>query len=159
MATFAPPPLRPPAVLMQDKEMAVFFDALIRTVYQTWDDVKRRSYSEKTLTTDATTTALQRIAIPTDKSVYVDAMVLARRTGGSSGSAGDTAWYRKQAAFKNVAGTVSLVASIVTDQGEDQSAWDCGFSVSGTNAVLVGTGAANNNITWESRISFFEVGV
>jgi hypothetical protein len=159
MTILNPVPLRPPAALMQDKEMAAFFDGLLRTVYQTFSIVKDLDYSQKTQTTDATTTALQRIVIPEDRTVYVDARVVARRTGGSSGSAGDSAWYRKQAGFKNIGGTVSLIASIVTDQGEDQAGWDCGFSVSGNRAVLVGTGAADNNITWESRVSVLEVGV
>lgn len=158
MAVLNPPPMQIPGALVKDKEMAGFFDALIRTVYQIWTEVFSISFKEKTLTTDATVTALQRIAVPNNQSVYIEAIVIARRTGGSAGTAGDTAFYKRCGCFKNIAGTLSQVGSTVADTGEDQAGWDCSFASSGTNIVLTATGAINNNITWESSVSFYEVG-
>lgn len=158
MATLNPPPLQIPQSLSSDKETAGFFGALLRTIYQIWTEVFNLRFKAKTTTTDATVTALQRVDIDTNKSVYIEARVVARRTGGSAGAAGDTAFYVIQGCFKNISGVVSLVASTITNGGEDQAAWDIGFSIVGTQAVLVGTGAANNNITWESTVSFYEVG-
>lgn len=154
-----PPPLQIPSQLVQDKEMGGFFNALLRTVYQIWNEVFSIRFKEKTTTTDATVTPLQRVLVDTNKSVYIEARVVARRTGGSSGTAGDTAFYVLQGCFKNIGGTVSLVASTILNGGEDQAGWDCGFAISGTQAVVVGTGAVDNNITWESTVSFYEVGV
>ena len=158
MAQLNPPPLQLPSQFGQDKEVAGFFNALLRTIYQIWVEVFNLRFKAKTLTTNATVTALQRVDVDLNKSVYIEARVVARRTGGSSGSTGDTAFYTIQAGFKNIAGTVTLVAAVILNGGEDQSGWDLGFSIVGTQAVLVATGAANNNITWESSLSFYEVG-
>lgn len=154
-----PPPLQIPPAFAADQEIAGFFNALLRTIYQIWTTLFSLQFKEKTLTTDATVTPLQRVQVDTNKSVYIEARVVARRTSGSAGATGDTAFYILQGCFKNIAGTVTLVASTILNGGEDQGAWDCGFAVSGTQAVLVGTGAANNNITWQSTVSFYEVGV
>jgi hypothetical protein len=160
MAILNPPPLQLPSQLVEDREVAGFFDGLLRTVYQVWSQVFSLQFQEKTTTNDSTVTALQRVDVPTGKSVFVEARVVARRTGGSSGSDGDSAGYIRAATFKNISGTVSLVGSVASIYtAEDQAGWDCGFAISGTQAVLVGTGANNNNITWESFVSFYEVGV
>ena len=158
MARIAPPILTLPPSLQQDKETAKFFDGLMRFIYQLWSEVNGRNFEEKTLTTDATVTPLQRILVNENTTVFIEARVVARRTGGSAGSVGDSAFYILQGCFKNISGTVSLVASTILNGGEDQSAWDLGFAISGAQAVLVGTGAANNNITWESNVNYYEVG-
>lgn len=154
-----PPPLQIPGQLLTDKELSGFFNALIRTVYQIWTELYSIRFKEKTTTTNAAVTPLQRILVDTNKSVYIEARVIARRTSGSAGAVGDTAFYVLQGCFKNISGTVSLVASTILNGGEDQVAWDCGFGISGNQAVLVGTGAVNNTITWESTVSVYEVGI
>jgi hypothetical protein len=158
MARVSPPILALPASLQQDKETAKFFDGLMRFIYQIWTEVNGRNFEEKTLTTDNTVTPLQRISVNLNTTVYIEGRVVARRTGGSAGAAGDSAFYVIQGCFKNVSGTVSLVSLTILNGGEDQAGWDCGFAVSGTQAVLVGTGANNNNITWESNVNYYEVG-
>jgi len=157
--TVNPPPLQIPAQLVQEKETEGFFNSLLRTIYQLWNEVFSLRFREKTLTTDATVTPLQRVLVDVNKSVFIEARVIARRTGGAAGSEGDTAFYILQGCFKNVGGTVSLVAATILNGGEDQTGWDLGYSVSGNQAILVGTGAEDNNITWESTVSFYEVGV
>lgn len=159
MTTLTPPPLSLPSQFSDDTEVSNFFDGLLKTVYQMWAEVFSLRFKAKTLTTDATVTPLQRILVDTNRTVYIHATVVARRTGGSAGTVGDSAWYVIDAGFKNIAGTVTLIASIILNGGEDQPAWDLGFAISGNQAVLVGTGAANNNITWSSVVSFQEVGV
>lgn len=158
MANLAPPPIQVPAEFQKDAETAKFFDALIRTVYQTWSELKGQFFQETTRTTDATVTALQRVAIPTSRTVYIEAIVVARRTGGSAGTVGDSAFYKRAGAFKNIAGVVTQVGATVSDTGEDQAGWDCGFALSGTNIVITGTGAINNDITWVSEVKYLEVG-
>lgn len=159
MASLTPPPLQIPSEFTGSKEVSGFFNALLRTVYLIWTEVFNLRFKAKTLTTDATPTALQRVDVGLNKSVYIEGRVVVRRTGGSAGTIGDTAFYVIQGCFKNIAGTVTLVVATILNGGEDQVGWDCTFGIVGTQAVLIGTGAANNNITWESTISFYEVGV
>lgn len=155
-----PPPLQIPGKIAADKDVSGFFDDLLRTLYQLWAEVAGNEVSAKTVTTDAANNALQRVAIPENRTVYILGRAVARRTAGTAGSTGDSAAYVVQAAFKNISGTVSLVGSIDTNfSAEDQAGWNCGFAISGTEVVLVGAGAANNTITWESTIKYYEVGV
>lgn len=155
-----PPPLEIPAKIARDGDVSGFFDDMIRTLYQLWAEVSGAEFSAKTKTTDATNTALQRVGVSNNRSVMIEARAIARRTGGSSGSAGDSAGYVIRGVFKNISGTVSLVGSVSSIfTAEDQSGWNLGFSISGTEVIVTATGAANNNITWESAIRIYEVGV
>lgn len=161
-----PPPLQVPGSFFKEglplsggKEIGGFLQAFIQTVYKLWNEVFSLRFHETTYTTDNTVTPLQRVDVGTNKSVLIEARVIARRTGGSAGTAGDTAWYVLQGGFKNISGTVSLIASSILNGGEDQAGWNLAFAISGTQVVVVGTGATNNNITWESWVSFYEVGV
>lgn len=154
-----PPPLKLPAQLSQQKEVSAFFDGLLRTFYQLWNEVFSQNFKEKTLTVGNTVTPLQRIIVPDNTSIFIEARIVARRTGGSAGAEGDTAFYILQGCFKNVSGTISLVSSTILNGGEDQASWNCAFSVSGQQVVIVGTGEVNNNITWQSTVSLYEVGL
>jgi len=158
MAKISPPPLQMPSAFVQDKEISSFFDQLLRVIYQMWVELFDIRTKARTTTTNATPTSLQFVTIDTNRSIYVEASVVARRTGGSAGTTGDSAFYKISGGFKNIAGTVTQVGSTVTDSGEDQAGWNCAFVISGASVVITGTGAANNNITWESSVSYHEVG-
>lgn len=153
-----PPPLQPPADFLLDKPKAAFFGALINTIYQLWTAVYGLQTSATVRTTDSTVTALIRTEIPEGKTVMLECMVVARRTGGSAGSVGDSAFYRLTGAYKNISGVLTGIGSPNLIGGEDQAAWDLGFSTSGTYAVVAVTGANNNNITWEGTLSIYVVG-
>lgn len=113
------------------------------------DDPILSVYQNRITTTSAATTTLQTFAIPSNHTAVIEARVLARRTGGSSGATGDSAAYTIQGTFKNISGTVTQVGSQTTvHQAEDQSAWNSLFTISGTNVLLSVVGATNNNITW-----------
>jgi hypothetical protein len=101
-------------------------------------------------TTDATLTTLQTIATSTDTSMLVQAKIVARRTGGTSGAADDSAAYILTALVKNVAGTVTVNVLQTDYAAEDQVAWDATMNVSGTNVLIQVTGAANNSVTWKT---------
>lgn len=100
-------------------------------------------------TTDATVTTLHEVPIPVDTTVGVTGYVVARRTGGSAGSANDGAFYTVTFAAKNTSGTAALIgAGTVTAVGESQAGWDVTLSASdGVIRVRV-TGAADNNVQW-----------
>lgn len=99
-------------------------------------------------TTDATATAIATVAVAADTTVLIGARIAGRRTGGSSGAAGDSAGYEINGVAKNIAGTVSIVAQAVAFTAEDQAAWNVALAVSGTDILIRVTGAANNNVAW-----------
>lgn len=156
--SISPPPLQVPGDFTQDKQKAAFFSGLINTIYQLWTATYAIRTQAKVTTTDATDTALLRVAVPNSKTVMIEARVVARRTGGSSGTAGDSAFYRLTGAYKNISGTLTGIGTPDLIAGEDQAGWNVSFSSSGGNAIVVVKGAANNNITWEGTISTYAVG-
>lgn len=153
-----PPPLQVPPVYLQDKLSAAFFGGLIQTLYQVWTRVYQIRFSSTTKTTDATVTGALRVEVPNGKTVMIEANVVARRTGGASGANGDSAWYKLTGAYKNIGGVLTGIGTPSLVGGEDQAAWNVGFSSSSTFAVVTVTGAAGNNITWETTLSSYEVG-
>lgn len=100
-------------------------------------------------TTDATVTVLHAEKIPVDTSVVVLGYVVARRTGGSSGTANDGAGYRVEFVAKNDAGTAALIgAGVITVLGESQAAWNVTLDASGGTIRVKVAGALQNNVTW-----------
>ena len=156
--SLAPPPLQVPAEFAADRLKGAFFTGLLNTLYQLWTTVYSIRFKTKVKTTDATVTALVRTKIPENKSVGLVINVAARRTGGSSGTNGDSAFYTLTGMYKNVGGVLTGVGVPDLVALEDQPAWTVGFTSSGTDAVVTVTGAAGNNITWEGTLSTFEVG-
>lgn len=117
------------------------------------------SFEKRTTTTDATATTTQSITMTADTMLWVRAIVAARRTGGSAGTAGDSAGYVITATYKKVgAGSATLVGAVLADfTAEDQAGWDATFDVSTNDVRLRITGAVNNNITWKSKLSYILV--
>lgn len=105
-------------------------------------------------TTDATQTTLATIPITASRTYMIEARVVARRTGGTSGTADDGASYSRRGTYTTKSGTVTLMGSVQTigTDAEDQAAWDVTLSISSTNVLVRVTGAANNNITWMGDI-------
>lgn len=99
-------------------------------------------------TTDATVTTIATIAVPATTTKAVEARVVARRTGGASGTAEDGAYYVARAVYKNVAGTATAIGSEVSAAFESQAGWNVSWSQSGSNILLQVTGAAANDINW-----------
>lgn len=118
------------------------------TTVESNDDITEVAYQNKVTTTDATVTTIATIAIPASTTVMIEAKVTARRTGGTAGTAEDSAGYIISAVYKNVAGTATEVGETSIFSAEDQAGWDCSLSASSGNALLRVTGAADNNISW-----------
>lgn len=113
------------------------------------DDPSIFKYQNRVATTDATVTTLHSVATVSNNSYIVEAKVLARRTGGSGGTASDTAGYKIIGVFKNNAGTLTQVGTTTIEHtSEDQAGWNCTFDTSGTTIRVRVTGATNNNVTW-----------
>jgi hypothetical protein len=106
----------------------------------------------RAVTTDATATTLLSLSLLPSRTTLIRAQVLARRTGGSGGSAEDGAAYLLAATYKMVAGTPTLIGSITSiHSAEDQAGWNATLDVSGGNVRLRVTGAANNNVSWNGK--------
>lgn len=154
----APPPLQVPPDFATDKLKGAFFGGLLNTLYQLWTAVYGIRTTAKLKTTDATSTGAIRLSVDTGKTVGIQAYIAARRTGGTSGAEGDSAFYVLTGVYRNVAGTLTGVGTPDLVACEDQAAWNVGFTTSGQFAVVLVQGAANNNVTWELTVSTYEVG-
>ena len=120
------------------------------------DDVRESTYQNRVATTNNTQTTLQSFTIPATTTVLLNCTVTARRTGGSAGTAEDSAGYGIRGTYKNVAGTATLVGAIDANYtAEDQAAWDATLDVTGATTRVRVTGATNNNITWHSTCKYY----
>lgn len=101
-------------------------------------------------TTDATVTTLYTFTLPASTDVGIEARVVARRTGGSSGTAEDGAYYILNALYKMVSGTTATIIGSVgqTVVGESQAGWDATLDTTGATVRVRVQGASNNNVTW-----------
>lgn len=123
------------------------------------EHAERNAYAhDRIKTTDATVTTLSTVVVPVDHTLLVDGFVVARRTGGLSGSTNDGAGYRVQFVAKNTAGTAALIGSgTITVLGESQAGWDVTLSASSGNILVRVTGAAQNDIEWRWTARAFSV--
>lgn len=103
-------------------------------------------------TTDGTITTVESFVTASNKSYLMEARVVARRTGGTAGVAGDSAAYIRRVMVKNVAGTVTVSAVQDDLTVEDQAGWDCTIDNSTTTVRVRITGATDNNITWNCTL-------
>jgi hypothetical protein len=115
------------------------------------DDPMERMFQNRAATTDATVTTLHTFATASNTSYLITAHVIARRTGGASGAASDSASYMMAWGVKNAAGTVTAIGGAAVTNlhtAEDQAGWDATLDIDTTNVRVRVTGAASNNITW-----------
>lgn len=159
MKSAAPPPIQVPAQFGADKALAAFFSSLINTLYQLWTTVYNLRFTPRITTEGSVVSGLFQVDVPVGKSVMIEASITGRRTGGSAGSDGDSAWYKLYGGYKNVGGTLSAIGSPTLFGGEDQVGWNVGFSTAGSTVTVTVLGAANNNVTWEGSINVLTVGV
>lgn len=123
------------------------------------DDPIVRWRQNRTTSTNGTAVTIDTIPTTTDTCIMIDSKVIARRTGGTAGTAGDIAAYGRRAAFKNVGGVLTQVGTTTAiGTYESQVGWDCTIVGSGTNILVQGTGALNNNVTWHSTTEVYFVG-
>lgn len=102
-------------------------------------------YFSVTTTTNASPTTINGAFYGANDTQFLQAYVVGRRTGGSSGSAGDSAAYVIQALYKggSIIGSINTVFS-----QESQAGWDATFAV-GVGVINVQvTGAVNNDVYW-----------
>jgi hypothetical protein len=112
-------------------------------------------------TTNATPTASPGIGSFTPTAATqttVQAVVTARRTGGTAGATGDAASYLLYGSFRTTAGgTVTSTGTSYTTIAEHQAGWDAQLKTDGTVIYVEATGATNNNVTWHATVRTWSV--
>ncbi len=123
------------------------------------DDPNYRIFQNRAATTDATQTTLDTITITASNTYRIKSYVVARRTGGSAGTAEDAAGYEIEATYKTVGGVVTLVGAVAAlYTAEDQAGWDATFDINAATVRVRVTGATNNNVTWHSTTILSNLG-
>lgn len=108
----------------------------------------------RTVTTDATPSTLLSLPLLPSRTTFLRVQVIARRTGGSAGTAEDGAAYVLAATYNVLAGIPTLIGSVTTlHSAESQVGWNATCVVSGVNVIVQVTGAANNTVTWVGKAS------
>ncbi|HEX8653117.1 MAG TPA: hypothetical protein VF708_20030 [Pyrinomonadaceae bacterium] len=122
------------------------------------DDPVEMVYQNRAATTTATVTTLHTFTVPASTTYAIEAIIVARRTGGSAGTAEDGAFYKIAAVFKNVSGAATIIGAVqqLVAQ-ESQAGWDATFDVTGATVRCRVTGALNNNITWHMTARVWQV--
>lgn len=154
----APPPLQIPPDFAVDPLKGSFFNGLITTLYQLWTSVYNIRNDANITTEDDSITRLFGVNTDSNRSYLVSAYIVARRTGGSAGSVGDSAWYVLNGGYKNIDGTLSAIGVPSLFGDEDVSAWNVGFSTTGTQIDVTVKGDTNYDVAWRGTISVYEVG-
>jgi len=131
----------------------------------TGDDPTEVVVQNRVTTTDATATVIHTVAIPTSTVVYIEAKIVARRTGGTAavGATGDGYAAVVRNVYRNVAGTVTEGTPTTGAELDWESAHDALWGsadivVSGTNATVRVAGKADMNVTWHATIRTYQVG-
>lgn len=147
-----------PLAILDVTNTGTLGNAVMRTAsVATNDDPAEVVYQNRVATTDGTTTTLHTFAIPATTTVAIEVVIVARRTGGASGTAEDGARYKCLAVYKNVAGTATIIGVVNQTADESQAAWDGTLTVSAGNVLCRVTGAAANNITWHMTAHTWQV--
>lgn len=101
-----------------------------------------------TVTTDAVAKTISTFSTVAGKAYMVLVDVIGIRVDGASAYT-EGASYRRVAAFRNNAGTLTQISTTQASfTAEDDAAWDCTVATSGTDIIVAVTGAAAKTINW-----------
>lgn len=114
----------------------------------TGDDIGEYVVQDKVLTTNATDTTIHTLAIPASTTYAVEVIIVARRTGGTGGTAEDGGRIKLSSVYKNVAGTATLIGSQTNTPSDFSGGYTAKITVSGSNILIRVTGVANVNVSW-----------
>lgn len=118
---------------------------------------KREFIQNRLATTGNTVTTLHTFTIPASTAQGFEIKVIARRTGGVSGSAEDCAYYTHSTLVKNAAGTAAFVGTTTTVLKESVAGYDCILDVTGATMRVRVTGVTTTNITWDMHAEVVSV--
>lgn len=107
-------------------------------------------------TTDGTLTTAATITTADNTVTMIEAFVVGRRTGGVSGSLGDSAAYIRKARVSNIAGAATLF-TLQTDYTSEDQNWNATLDVLGADIRIRVQGAAGNNVSWACTYRIYTV--
>lgn len=108
------------------------------------------THLSKGTTTNATATTIGTYSVSNGYCFQFDTRVVGHRTGGSAGTADDSASYWLRSTFKYTGGAIVQIGTTDKLAHEDQAGWDANWVISGNDLLLQVTGATNNNIAWSA---------
>lgn len=113
------------------------------------------------VTQNNTPTELMRFNPRPQRTTFCKLVVVARRIGGSAGSANDGATYIIYSGWTVKAGVATLLGATHTPtyQFEDQAGWQAEVVIANNRPILRVTGATNNIIRWAGKAEFFSTGI
>lgn len=113
-------------------------------------------YQNRITTIDATPTTLHTFTIPASTTYAIETMIIARRTGGTSGTAEDGGRIKMEAVYNNIGGVATIIGSVTKLVSLNNLVWNVDYLTSGNTVTIVVYGAVNNNITWHhtSRVYY-----
>ncbi|QJX71946.1 YapH protein [Faustovirus] len=112
-------------------------------------------YQDKAFSNDVAPTTVSTVNIPANTTVLIEAVIVARRTGGASGTAEDGGGFIWYGTFKNVAGTATVIAAPILNAMSDQPAWTIGYAIAGAAVEIQATAAAANDVMWTATIRYW----
>ena len=121
------------------------------------DDPAEKVWQNRVATTTAAVTTLHTFAIPASTTFAINAVIVARRTGGAAGTAEDGARYDLKGVYKNVAGVATIIGAVTKIADESVAGWDGNLTVSAGNVLVEATGELDVNITWHMTSHTFAV--
>lgn len=125
--------------------------------YRLADQGKMDIFTDSVTTTDASWVPLQVIPLVAGLTVNITARILAHRTGGSAGSAGDTSFYMANATFTRdgISAQIGTTTTLVSQESNVNT--DFRFVLFGSQPRLEVMGDVNNNYTWDVLYTVFYI--
>lgn len=105
-------------------------------------------YQGRVGTTNNTPTILHTFTIPASTTYAIDAVIIARRTGGTSGTAENGGRVHIEAVYNNIGGNATVIGTVSKLTSFNDISWNADITTSGNQINIIVTGALNNNITW-----------
>lgn len=115
-------------------------------------------YFESYTTYDNSFHIAQAITTLSNTVSLVEVRITAARTGGFSGSVGDSATYIRHAKVRNIGGAITISLMQTTLTIEDKTTWDVKFSASSNDLYVEVKGGQNTTILWTFSTNLQTVG-
>ena len=148
-----------PSALVEVQQATLGNEVMRISSIATNDDPMEQTYQGRVATTNATPATLLTISPTASYTTMIEARVVARRTGGTAGTAEDAAGYIFQGTYKNTAGTVALIGTVnAAYTAESVGTYNATLVISGSTVLVQVTGVASTNITWHCTVRVYRVG-
>lgn len=108
-------------------------------------------------TTDGTPKNIGGVPLAPGRTYELEARVVARRTGGTAGTAEDGGSYWRRATFQGT-GPTQIGVQQSLGEIENQAGWTAVFAIVGSTVQLQVTGATDNIVAWHALIIVRDVG-